>query len=122
MKIKIEGATVFAPMSVLNVLSLGYQFVAEQYLEDGNLKFHAKNCEIAHFIYEELDKAGYYDVSSEPIVKGYHKIDHQIKEGKTYDLWESSKYGEDVPALVTSGGTVIGTTLDSLAEFLNDLE
>lgn len=122
MTIKIEGVTVSAPMSVLNVLSMGYQSVADQYYEDGNLKLFTKNSEIAHCIYEELDKAGYYDVSSEPIIKGYHIIDHQTKEGKIYELWESSTYGEDVPVLVVSNGAVIGTTQDSLSEFLNDLE
>ena len=124
MKIKIDGSTVTAPARVLNILSLGYSFVASSYLEEGNIPFSVTHEEISNYIYDELKKAGHYDISSESIIRGYLKIDQKEKEGKFYELWESEKFGEDAAALVRESGTgaIVGTTFDSLADFLNDLE
>lgn len=47
-------------------------------------------------------------------MKGYYRID---KFG-LFELWESEKYGDEVPAKVTFKGQIIGETYDSLENFL----
>lgn len=124
MKIKIDGSTVTAPASVLNILSSGYSSLASFYLEEGNISA-ASECEkTSSYIFKELQKAGYYNDSSKTVIRGYFKIDQKEKEGKFYELWESERFGEDVAALVRESGTgaIVGTTFDSLADFLTDLE
>lgn len=124
MKIKIDDSTVTAPVNVLNILSLGYSSMASFYLEEGNISSSIECEETVNYISNELRKAGYYNDSSKTVLRGYLKIDQKEKEGRLYELWESERFGEDVAALVRESdtGAIVGTTFDSLADFLNDLE
>ncbi|MCM1189823.1 MAG: hypothetical protein NC541_11075 [bacterium] len=49
-------------------------------------------------------------------MKGYHKIDTFLG----YTLWESDLYGDKVPFVIfDSEGEEVGTTYDSLPEYIN---
>ncbi len=53
-------------------------------------------------------------------MKGYYKIDTQVSPIGKFELWESERYGDEAPAVVTLDGEPFGETWDSLWQFLKD--
>lgn len=51
-------------------------------------------------------------------MKGYYKIDSYLG----YTLWESTKFGDEMPCIVLNNeGKEVGETYLSLIEFVDDL-
>lgn len=49
---------------------------------------------------------------------GYYKLSERHTAKGLFELWESEKYGDEVPSIVTLNGIEFSATFDTLDEFL----
>ena len=53
-------------------------------------------------------------------MQGYTEIECIITTEGRFQLWESNRFGEDSPAIVTLNGEIIGITWDGLILFIDE--